>query len=93
MTAEKPEEAMTFGELLAFISEQQRRITVLESAFSSLAFALDEKTSQLVIHNLKLEAQNQTRDPQEKKHFEHLAAVLEKNAGLSVESPRADDDN
>ena len=38
MTTEKPEEAMTFGELLALIGEQQRRLTVLENAFSYLTF-------------------------------------------------------
>ncbi len=38
MTTDKPEEAMTFGELLALIGDQQRRLTVLENAFSSLIF-------------------------------------------------------
>ena len=56
MTTDKPEEAMTFGELLALIGDQQRRLTVLENAFSSLIFCLDDRASQLLVHNLSLEA-------------------------------------
>lgn len=85
MTVEKPEEAMTFGELLELIAEQQRKIDVLELAFSSLVFCLDEKSNQLMIHNLKLESQNENRDPQMKKHLARFAAALERNAGLNTE--------
>ncbi|MCV9877730.1 hypothetical protein B4923_04640 [Brenneria roseae subsp. americana] len=85
MTVEKPEEAMTFGELLELIAEQQRKIDVLELAFSSLVFCLDEKSNQLMIHNLKLESQNENRDPVMKKHLARFAATLEKNAGLNTE--------
>nr|WP_113868043.1 hypothetical protein [Brenneria salicis]NMN91231.1 hypothetical protein [Brenneria salicis ATCC 15712 = DSM 30166]RBP60440.1 hypothetical protein DES54_13132 [Brenneria salicis ATCC 15712 = DSM 30166]RLM30068.1 hypothetical protein BHG07_12755 [Brenneria salicis ATCC 15712 = DSM 30166] len=85
MTVEKPEEAMTFGELLELIAEQQRKIDVLEIAFSSLVLCLDEKSNQLMIHNLKLESQNENRDPAMKKHLARFAATLEKNAGLNTE--------
>ncbi|TQI80206.1 hypothetical protein FHU10_4934 [Serratia fonticola] len=74
---EKPEETMTFGELLALIADQKRRLNVVEVAFSYLAFGLDDKANQLLIHSLKLEAQNQNRDPETQKHFAHLAAELE----------------
>ncbi|EFE94104.1 hypothetical protein [Serratia odorifera] len=76
---EKPEEAMTFGELLALIADQKRRLSVLEVAFSYLAFGLDSKANQLLIHSLKLESQNQNRDSETQKHFAHLAAELEKH--------------
>ncbi|MEH2920860.1 hypothetical protein ACFFL1_09315 [Samsonia erythrinae] len=85
MTVEKPEEAMTFGELLALIGEQQRKLDALELAFSSLAFCLDEKSNQLMIHNLTLESQNENRDPVMKKYLARLAASLEKNAGPVAE--------
>ena len=38
MPHDHPEQAMTFGELLEVIGEQQRRLTVLENAFSWLTF-------------------------------------------------------
>ncbi|RLM27100.1 hypothetical protein BIY29_04165 [Brenneria alni] len=85
MAVEKPEEAMTFGELLELIGAQQRKIDALELAFSSLVFCLDEKANQLMIHKLKLESQNENRDPLMKKHLAHFAATLEKNAGLNTE--------
>lgn len=85
MTVEKPEEAMTFGELLALIGEQQHRIDTLELAFSSLAFALDERAAQLMLHNLKLESQNENRDEKTKKHLALLAATFERNAGLATD--------
>ncbi len=76
MMTHKPEDAMTFGELLELISEQQRRLSVLEVAFSYLAFSLDEKANQLLIHNLLLEAQNQTRDAGTQSCFSRLANEL-----------------
>lgn len=76
----KSEEAMTFGELLALIGDQKRRLSVLEVAFSYLAFGLDDKANQLLIHSLKLEAQNQNRDAETQQHFAHLAAELEKRS-------------
>ncbi|CAI1565767.1 hypothetical protein AB6825_00345 [Serratia proteamaculans] len=74
----KTEEAMTFGELLALIADQKRRLSVLEVAFSYLAFGLDDKANQLLIHSLKLESQNQSRDAETQQHFAHLAAELGK---------------
>lgn len=85
MTVEKPEEVMTFGELLELIGEQQRKLDALELAFSSLAFCLDEKANKLMVHNLTLESQNENREPAMKKHLARLAATLEKNAGSGVE--------
>lgn len=82
MNSENPEEAMTFGELLALIADQQRRLSVLESAFASLSFCLDEKASSLLIHTLRLEAQNQDRDENMQQHFSHLADALEKRHGV-----------
>ncbi|WP_410015762.1 hypothetical protein [Sodalis sp. C49] len=81
MIANKPEEAMTFGELLALIGEQQRRLNVLEIAFSYLSFSLDEKANQLLIHNLMLESQNQNRDAIMQKYFAQLAEELAKRIG------------
>ncbi|ERK07019.1 hypothetical protein L579_2435 [Pantoea sp. AS-PWVM4] len=81
MTHDKPEEAMTFGELLALISEQQRRLTVLESAFANLTFCLDDRASQLLVHNLTLEAQNQNHDEQLQHQFARLAEEIQKCAG------------
>ncbi|MBP2170924.1 hypothetical protein J2125_004116 [Erwinia toletana] len=89
MTAEKPEEAMTFGELLALISDQQRRLSVLENAFSYLSFCLDEKSNQLLIHSLRLEAQNQNHDEGMQQHFDRLAGELEKRNGLVKAQPDA----
>ncbi|SMB31725.1 conserved hypothetical protein [Serratia proteamaculans] len=74
----KTEEAMTFGELLALIADQKRRLSVLEVAFSYLALGLDDKANQLLIHSLKLESQNQSRDAETQQHFAHLAAELGK---------------
>ncbi|MFD1803118.1 hypothetical protein ACFSFZ_13080 [Mixta tenebrionis] len=78
MTTENPEAAMTFGELLALIGEQQRRLIVLENAFSYLGFCLDDKSNQLLIHSLRLEAQNQNYDEAMQQHFARLADELEK---------------
>lgn len=89
MTTEKPEEAMTFGELLAFIAEQQRRLTVLENAFASLTFCLDDRTSQLLVHNLSLEAQNQNHDAQLQQHFARLAEEIQKRNGHVPVEPQA----
>lgn len=74
----KSEDAMTFGELLALIADQKRRLNVLEVAFSYLAFSLDDKANQRLIHNLRLESQSQNRDAETQKHFAHLAEELEK---------------
>lgn len=87
MTADKPEEVMTFGELLALISDQQRRLSVLENAFSYLSFCLDDKSNQLLIHSLRLEAQNQNRDELMQQHFTRLADELEKRNGLAKIQP------
>ena len=81
---DKPEEAMTFGELLALIADQKRRLNVLEVAFSYLSFGLNDKANQLLIHSLKLEAQNQNRDAEMQKHFAHLAAELESHAHVQL---------
>ena len=78
MFQDKPEEAMTLGELLDIIREQQRRLTVLENAFSLLPFCLDDRANQLLIQNLRLEGQNQNRDEQLQKHFSHLADEMVK---------------
>ena len=78
MNSAKPEETMTFGELLALISEQQHRLNVLEIAFSYLSFSLDEKANQLLIHNLMLEAQNKNRDALMQKYFSQLAQEMAK---------------
>lgn len=76
MSQDRSEDAMTFGELLDLIREQQRRLTVLENAFSLLPFCLDDKANQLLIQNLRLEGQNQNRDEQLQKHFCHLAEEM-----------------
>lgn len=89
MMTDNPEEAMTFGELLALIAEQQRRLTVLESAFSSLTFCLDERGAQLMVHHLTLEAQNQNHDEHLQQHFARLAQVLQKHPGAQPADPVA----
>lgn len=86
MATDNPEEVMTFGELLAMIADQQRRLTALETAFSTLSFCLDDKANQLLIHSLKLEGQNQNRDEQLQQHFLHLASELEKRLGAPAAS-------
>jgi len=78
MAQDNPEDAMTFGELLEIINEQQRRLTVLENAFSLLPFCLDDRANQLLIQNLRLEGQNQNRDELLQKHFSHLADEMVK---------------
>lgn len=87
MTADKPEETMTFGELLALIRDQQRRLSVLESAFSYLPFCLDERSNQLLIHSMRLEAQNQNCDLSTQSHYSRLADELEKRTGGEKEVP------
>ncbi|WP_455813210.1 hypothetical protein [Pseudomonas graminis] len=89
MAADNPDEAMTFGELLAMIGEQQRRLTVLENAFSTLSFCLDDRANQLLIHSLKLEGQNQNYDEQLQQHFIRLAGELEKRTGVLPTIPDA----
>lgn len=81
MTTDKPEEAMTFGELLALIGEQQRRLTVLENAFTNLCFCLDDRAHHLLVHHLQLEAQNQNYDEPLQHHFSHLAEEIQKRTG------------
>lgn len=81
MAHDHPDEAMTFGELLEVIGELQRRLTVLENAFSWLTFCLDDKANQLLIHSLRLEGQNQNRDDALQKHFTQLADEMEKRLG------------
>ncbi|AHG22223.1 hypothetical protein Z042_23400 [Chania multitudinisentens RB-25] len=83
----KPEEVMTFGELIALIADQKRRLNVLEIAFSYLAFSLDDKANHLLIHSLKLEAQNQSRDAETQKHFAHLATELESHTRHQIIPP------
>lgn len=78
MNSDRPEQAMTFGELLELIHDQQRRLDVLETAFSRLAFSLEHKGCHLLIHNLKLEAQNQNHDPQTQGYFARLAQLFER---------------
>lgn len=87
MPHDHPEQAMTFGELLEVIGEQQRRLTVLENAFSWLTFCLDDKANQLLIHSLRLEGQNQNRDEQLQKHFISFADDIEKRLGFSATPP------
>lgn len=87
MTYEKPEEAMTFGELLALISDQQRRLTVLETAFSWLPFCLDDRSSLLLSHSLRLESQNQEHDEALQNHYAHLAEALEKRTVANKSDP------
>jgi hypothetical protein len=82
MNVENPQEAMTFGELLALIGDQQRRLTVLESAFSTLSSCLDPNSADLLIQNLRLEAQNLDRDENMQVHFTRLAEQLEKHRGI-----------
>ena len=53
-------------------------MNVLEVAFSYLAFSLDDKAKQRLIHSLRLESQSQNRDTETQKHFAHLAEELEK---------------
>lgn len=83
MNSDNPEHAMTFGELLELIHDQQRRINVLETAFSYLAFGLEKKSCQLLTHSLKLEANNQTYDEKTQQYFAKLAELFEtRNSGL-----------
>lgn len=87
MTTEKAEEVMTFGELLALISDQQRRITVMETAFSSLAWCLDERASQLLIHQLTLESTSQKHDAALQQQFALLVTELEKRHHPAPDAP------
>ncbi|WP_130834688.1 hypothetical protein [[Erwinia] mediterraneensis] len=81
MTTEKPEEAMTFGELLALISEQQRRLVALEHAFTGVTAALDSDAHQALLQQLQRAAQNQDHDALLRQQFSRLATVIEKQAG------------
>jgi len=81
MNAENPEEAMTFGELLALIADQQRRLSVLELAFSSLSLCLDEPAALRLIDKLRLEANSPEHDENKRQHFAALAEELAKRAG------------
>lgn len=78
---EKPEETMTFGELLTLIADQQQRLNVLESAFLSLTASVDEKTGQSLIEYLRLEASKAARDENRQLHFARLADEVEKRHG------------
>lgn len=82
MSVENPEEVMTFGELLALIGEQQRRLTVLESAFSTLSTCLDNTSADLLIRHLRADAQQESRDENIRVHFTRLAEELEKRRGI-----------
>jgi len=81
VNVENPEEAMTFGELLALIADQQRRLSVLEVAFSSLSLCLDERASLLLVEKLRLEATRPEHDENKQQHFAALAEELAKRAG------------
>ena len=94
MNNDNPEHAMTFGELLELIHDQQRRINVLETAFSYLAFGLEGKSCQLLIHSLKLEANNQTYDTKSQEYFAKLAEQFEvRNSGVSETAAIPNNDN
>jgi len=81
MNAENPEEAMTFGELLALIADQQRRLSVLEIAFSSLSLCLDESAALRLVDKLRLEATRPDHDENKQHYFTALADELAKRAG------------
>ncbi|MCP1437380.1 hypothetical protein J3D56_000816 [Erwinia persicina] len=81
MNVENPEEAMTFGELLALIADQQRRLSVLEVAFSSLSLCLDEQAALRLVDKLRLEATRSDYDENKRQHFAALADELAKRAG------------
>lgn len=74
----KSEDAMTFGELLALIADQKRRLNVLEVAFSYLAFSTDDKSQPTA--DPQPEAGIAQPEPRRRnaKHFAHLAEELEK---------------
>ena len=74
----KSEDAMTFGELLALIADQKRRLNVLKWLSLIWPSARMTKANQLLIHSLKLESHSQNRDAETQKHFAHLAEELEK---------------
>ncbi|WP_438801467.1 hypothetical protein [Candidatus Symbiopectobacterium endolongispinus] len=78
-------ETRTSHDVRRIIGDQQHKIDALELAFSSLAFALDERTAQLLLHNLKLESHNEHRAERTKKHLALLIAVFEKHVGISAE--------
>lgn len=82
MTTEKPEEAMTFGELLALISEQQRRLVALEHAFTTLTTSLSEEAQRVLVQQLHEAAQNQHHDALLRQQFSRLTQEIEKRAGL-----------
>lgn len=54
MNNSKPEEAMTFGELLTLIHQQQQRLQVLESSFSQLITLLSPGLQQQLVSYLSV---------------------------------------
>lgn len=82
MTTEKPEEAMTFGELLALISEQRRRLVALEHAFTTLTTSLNDDVQRLLVQQLHQAAQNQDHDALLRQQFSRLSDEIEKRAGI-----------
>ncbi|ARU93618.1 hypothetical protein [Tatumella citrea] len=77
MNNSKPEEAMTFGELLTLIHQQQQRLQVLESSFSQLITLLSPGLQQQLVSYLSVQAGVLENEPDLQKQYADLASDIQ----------------
>ena len=77
MNHSKPEEAMTFGELLTLIHQQQQRLQVLEGSLSQLMTLLSPTLHQQMIHYLTDQAEALENPPELRQQFTELASDIQ----------------
>ncbi len=79
MNHSKPEEAMTFGELLTLIHQQQQRLQVLEISFSRLIASLSPELQQQMSTFLAVQATASDNDPGLQQQFAALASDIQRH--------------
>lgn len=77
MNQSKPEEAMTFGELLTLIHQQQQRLQVLEGSLSQLMTLLSPTLQQQMIHYLNDQAEALENPPELRQQYTELASDIQ----------------
>ncbi len=76
MNQSKPEEAMTFGELLTLIHQQQQRLQVLETSFTQLVTLLDPRLQQQLIGYLSAQSDATDHTPELQQQYAALASEI-----------------
>ena len=92
MNHSKPEEAMTFGELLTLIHQQQQRLQVLEASFSQLVTLLSPGLQQQMLSFLAGQAGGLGNEPELCQQYADLASDIQRRTlpgeQLSPQTPQ-----